>query len=162
MGGGIAMTQTWGRPSFFVVCRAPYLKMVHFWGPAGTTTPIEKITVDLRPGGVFETVMTSDDGGEYTMRAVYLRVDRPARLIAAPGRELIARDIDMIMERACPVIADWDGDRPLLGVRECGRERGRRDCDARLIRLQCDIRQIDSAGNVDRALRWQEGARLRD
>jgi uncharacterized protein YndB with AHSA1/START domain len=63
--------------------------LTHFWGPAGTTTPIEKITVDLRPGGVFETVMTSDDGGgEYTMRAVYLQVDRPARLARTePGDE---------------------------------------------------------------------------
>lgn len=63
--------------------------LTHFWGPAGTTTPIEKITVDLRPGGVFETVMTSDGGGgEYTMRAVYLQVDRPARLAwTEPGVE---------------------------------------------------------------------------
>ncbi len=55
--------------------------LTHFWGPAGTKTPIDKITVDLRPGGVFETVMVSDGGGEYTMRAVYDEVDRPRRLV---------------------------------------------------------------------------------
>lgn len=56
--------------------------LAHFWGPAGTTTPIEAITVDLRPGGAFETVMASDDGsGEYTMRAVYVEVDRPGKLV---------------------------------------------------------------------------------
>ena len=57
--------------------------LTHFWGPAGTTTPIGGITVDLRPGGVFETVMIDDGGGggEYIMRAVYLEVDRPGRLV---------------------------------------------------------------------------------
>jgi uncharacterized protein YndB with AHSA1/START domain len=54
--------------------------LTHFWGPVGTTTPIDKITVDLRPGGVFETVMIGGDGGEYTMRAVYVAVDRPVKL----------------------------------------------------------------------------------
>ena len=37
--------------------------LTHFWGPAGTTTPIGRITVDLRPGGVFETAMIDDGGG---------------------------------------------------------------------------------------------------
>jgi uncharacterized protein YndB with AHSA1/START domain len=57
--------------------------LTHFWGPAGTTTPIGRITVDLRPGGVFETAMIDDGGGggEYIMRAVYLEVDRPGRLV---------------------------------------------------------------------------------
>jgi uncharacterized protein YndB with AHSA1/START domain len=56
--------------------------LVHFWGPTGTTTPVDKIIVDLRPGGAFQTVMVSDDGGgEYPMRAIYVEVDRPNRLI---------------------------------------------------------------------------------
>ncbi len=56
--------------------------LTHFWGPAGTTTPIDGITVDLRPGGVFETVMVSDaDGSQYAMRATYLEVHRPNRLV---------------------------------------------------------------------------------
>src|SRR6266498_1562124 len=40
-------------------------------------------------GRVFDTLMTSDDGGgDYTMRAVYLQVDRPARLAwTEPGVE---------------------------------------------------------------------------
>ena len=55
--------------------------LAHFWGPAGTTTPVDGITVDLRPGGVFETVMISDaDGSTYTMRAVYVEVRRPDKL----------------------------------------------------------------------------------
>jgi uncharacterized protein YndB with AHSA1/START domain len=56
--------------------------LTHFWGPTGTTTPIDGITVDLRPGGVFQTMMVSDsDGGQYTMRAVYVEVQRPGRLV---------------------------------------------------------------------------------
>jgi uncharacterized protein YndB with AHSA1/START domain len=56
--------------------------LTHFWGPVGTTTPIENITLDLRPGGVFETVMVNDTDGEtYTMRAVYVEISRPDRLI---------------------------------------------------------------------------------
>ena len=56
--------------------------LARFWGPAGTTTPIGGITVDLRPGGVFETVMVNDaDGSRYTLRAVYVEVRRPDRLV---------------------------------------------------------------------------------
>jgi uncharacterized protein YndB with AHSA1/START domain len=53
----------------------------HFWGPTGTTTPIGNITIDLRPGGVFETTMINDtDGNTYTMRALYTEIEPPERL----------------------------------------------------------------------------------
>ena len=56
--------------------------LTHFWGPTGTSTPLDKITVDLRPGGTFETTMVNDaDGSEYTMRAVYIEVERPHKLV---------------------------------------------------------------------------------
>jgi uncharacterized protein YndB with AHSA1/START domain len=56
--------------------------LTHFWGPAGVSTPLENITVDLRPGGVFETVMVNDaDGTRYAMRAVYVEVTAPERLV---------------------------------------------------------------------------------
>ena len=56
--------------------------LTRFWGPAGTTTPLDGIRVDLRPGGVFETVMVSDaDGSRYAMRAVYVEVHRPDKLV---------------------------------------------------------------------------------
>jgi uncharacterized protein YndB with AHSA1/START domain len=63
--------------------------LAHFWGPAGTTTPAGGITVDLRPGGTFETVMVNDgDGSKYTMRAVYVQVRRPEKLVwTEPGVE---------------------------------------------------------------------------
>jgi uncharacterized protein YndB with AHSA1/START domain len=50
----------------------------HFWGPAGVSAPRDRITVDARPGGVFETVMVNDaDGSEYPTRAVYDEVREP-------------------------------------------------------------------------------------
>jgi uncharacterized protein YndB with AHSA1/START domain len=56
--------------------------LTHFWGPAGVSAPLERITVDARPGGVFETVMVSDaDGSEYPTRAVYDEV-RPPELLS--------------------------------------------------------------------------------
>lgn len=63
--------------------------LTRFWGPAGTTAPVGGITVDLRPGGAFETVMVNDaDGSQYTMRAVYLEVRRPEKLVwTEPGVE---------------------------------------------------------------------------
>lgn len=57
--------------------------LAQFWGPAGTT-PADGVTIDLRPGGLFETVMVNDtDGSRYTMRAVYVEVERPAKLVWA-------------------------------------------------------------------------------
>ena len=69
-------------PELLFDCMTSPEHLAHFWGPAGTTTPVGNITVDLRPGGVFETTMVNDaDGGTYTMRAVYVEVRRPDRLV---------------------------------------------------------------------------------
>jgi uncharacterized protein YndB with AHSA1/START domain len=54
----------------------------HFWGPTGTSAPVEDIVVDLRPGGEFRTVMVNDaDGERYPTRAVYVEVERPTKLV---------------------------------------------------------------------------------
>lgn len=56
--------------------------LAHFWGPAGVSTPLESITVDPVPGGVFETVMVNDsDGSRYPTRAIFVEVSEPERLI---------------------------------------------------------------------------------
>jgi uncharacterized protein YndB with AHSA1/START domain len=53
-----------------------------FWGPKGMSTPLDGITVDAQPGGVFETEMVNDtDGSTYRMRAVYVEVVEPERLV---------------------------------------------------------------------------------
>ena len=63
--------------------------LARFWGPTGTTTPVDNITVDLRPGGAFETTMVNEtDGSTYAMRAVYAEISRPHRLVwVEPGVE---------------------------------------------------------------------------
>lgn len=56
--------------------------LTHFWGPVGVSTPIENITIDPRPGGVFETIMVNDsDGSEYPGRGVFVEVVEPERLV---------------------------------------------------------------------------------
>jgi uncharacterized protein YndB with AHSA1/START domain len=56
-------------------------QLTRFWGPDGTTTPLDGIVVELRPGGRFETTMVNiADDSQYTMRAVFLAVERPALL----------------------------------------------------------------------------------
>jgi uncharacterized protein YndB with AHSA1/START domain len=56
--------------------------LTHFWGPVGTSAPIDRIKIDPRPGGVFEATMVNDaDGSEHTMRSVYVEIDPPAKLV---------------------------------------------------------------------------------
>jgi uncharacterized protein YndB with AHSA1/START domain len=56
--------------------------LTHFWGPRGVSAPLDRIRVDLRPGGIFETVMVNDiDGSEYGTRAVFEDVREPELLV---------------------------------------------------------------------------------
>ena len=56
--------------------------LTHFWGPTGMSTPLATITIDPRPGGVFETVMVSDaDGSQYPMKAIFVEVVENEKLV---------------------------------------------------------------------------------
>jgi len=69
-------------PGVVFDCMTTPEHLTHFWGPTGMSTPVANITVDLRPGGAFETIMVNDaDGTSYTMRARYAEVSRPDRLV---------------------------------------------------------------------------------
>ncbi|HKE74366.1 MAG TPA: SRPBCC domain-containing protein [Acidimicrobiales bacterium] len=69
-------------PALLFECMTRPEHLTHFWGPTGTVTPVDKITVDLRPGGAFETIMVNEETGEeYPMRAVYVEVDPPHKLV---------------------------------------------------------------------------------
>ena len=72
-------------PEMLFDCMTQPEHLTHFWGPAGTTTPLDGIVVDLRPGGAFETTMVGADGSTYTMRAVYVAIERPSRLVWVEG-----------------------------------------------------------------------------
>lgn len=71
-----------GSPQLLFECMTAPEHLTHFWGPVGTTTPVDGIVVDLRVGGAFETQMISEQtGAEFIMRAVYEAVDPPHRLV---------------------------------------------------------------------------------
>jgi uncharacterized protein YndB with AHSA1/START domain len=81
--GELSFTRVFDAPRELVFrCLIEPEHLTHFWGPAGVSTPLAHITVDPRPGGVFETVMVSDaDGSQYPTRAVYVEVTEPERLV---------------------------------------------------------------------------------
>jgi uncharacterized protein YndB with AHSA1/START domain len=62
-------------------CMTSAEHLTHFWGPSGTTAPLDGITVECRPGGRFEVLMRGPDGGSYLMRVVYEEVSAPERLV---------------------------------------------------------------------------------
>ncbi len=65
--GELSFTRVFDAPRELVFqCLTEPEHLTHFWGPAGTSAPLESIKVDARPGGVFETVMVNDaDGSTY-------------------------------------------------------------------------------------------------
>jgi uncharacterized protein YndB with AHSA1/START domain len=55
-------------------------QLTHFWGPPGISTPVDKITIDARPGGVFATTMIDDaSGAEYPSEGVFVEIVEPER-----------------------------------------------------------------------------------
>ena len=60
-------------------CLTEPAELAQFWGPSGTTTPIEGIVVELHPGGRFETLMLGAHGS-HRMVATFTEVVPPERL----------------------------------------------------------------------------------
>lgn len=60
-------------------------RLPEWWGPHGMTTPV--CEMDLRPGGVFRTVMRAPDGTEYPTRGVFLEVVKPERIVFTDAYE---------------------------------------------------------------------------
>ncbi len=54
-------------------------RLPEWWGPHGMTTPVCEL--DLRPGGVFRTVMRAPDGAEYPTRGVFLEIVPNERIV---------------------------------------------------------------------------------
>ena len=57
--------------------------VVHWWGPRGFTTTIEKM--DVRPGGVWKHVMHGPDGADYPNSSVFKEVVKPERIVYSHG-----------------------------------------------------------------------------
>jgi len=54
-------------------------RLSEWWGPHGMTTLV--CEMDLRPGGLFRTVMRAPDGTEYPTRGVFLEVVKNERIV---------------------------------------------------------------------------------
>lgn len=54
-------------------------QFTRWWGPHGMSTPV--CEMDLRPGGIFRTVMRAPDGTEYPTKGIFLEVTPPARIV---------------------------------------------------------------------------------
>jgi uncharacterized protein YndB with AHSA1/START domain len=69
------------------VFKAWTTKLPQWWGPHGMTTPV--CEMELRPGGIFRTVMRAPDGAEYPTKGIFLEIMAPARIVFtdafAPG-----------------------------------------------------------------------------
>lgn len=81
--GEVVLSRTYDAPQALVFeCMITPEHLTHFWGPVGVSTPIGNITIDPRPGGVFETIMVDDaSGAEYPSRGVFVEVSPPDRLV---------------------------------------------------------------------------------
>ncbi len=63
-------------PELVFRCLTEPEHLTRFWRPVGVTTPMESITVDLRPGGVFEAIAVDyATGARYRIRAIYTDID---------------------------------------------------------------------------------------
>lgn len=52
-----------------------------FFAPAGSSVPLDTVTMDVRVGGEFSLKMINDENGEeYPMQAEYTALEAPARL----------------------------------------------------------------------------------
>jgi uncharacterized protein YndB with AHSA1/START domain len=65
------------------VFKAWTTRLPEWWGPHGFTTP--KVEMDLRPGGVFRTLLRAPDGTEYPTRGVFLEVVPNERIVFTDG-----------------------------------------------------------------------------
>lgn len=76
----LIITRTFDAPRALVYkCYTDPVHMVHFWGPHGSSTPV--CDIDLRPGGLWRTVMRFANGGEYGYSSVYLEIAPPERIV---------------------------------------------------------------------------------
>jgi len=95
-------------------------QLAKWFGPRGFSTPLDGISMDVRPGGTIEFVMVSEDGTELLNGGTYLEVVEPERLV---WRD---RDIDLMVtitlrelgdrtEMTCHVVGETGGEGAVAG-----------------------------------------------
>ncbi|MFI6791234.1 SRPBCC domain-containing protein [Nonomuraea sp. NPDC050383] len=60
-------------------------RLSRWFGPRSFTAPVERIVVDLRPGGVWQVVLVGEGGFEAPLGGTYREVDGPGRLVFTTG-----------------------------------------------------------------------------
>ena len=63
--------KAWTEPEQFAV----------WFGGREMTVPLDRVSLDLRPGGRWEATMVADDGSELPFRGEYREVSEPERLV---------------------------------------------------------------------------------
>ena len=81
--GELTLVRIYDAPRELVFeCMTTPEHLTHFWGPVGVHTPIENITIELRAGGTFDTIMVDDaSGDEYPMHGVFIEIVPPEKLV---------------------------------------------------------------------------------
>jgi uncharacterized protein YndB with AHSA1/START domain len=93
-------------------------QLAQWFGPRGISTPLDKIRMDLRPGGQASLVMVDDASGvEYLNTGTYLEIVPPERLVwkddgfsdgTGPGTVTVTlRDLGGKTELTVHVVADF-------------------------------------------------------
>jgi len=93
-------------------------QLAQWFGPRGISTPLDKIRMDLRPGGQASLVMVDDASGvEYLNTGTYLEIAPPERLVwkddgfsdgTGPGTVTVTlRDLGGKTELTVHVVADF-------------------------------------------------------
>jgi uncharacterized protein YndB with AHSA1/START domain len=63
-------------------------QLAGWWGPRGRSTPVESITLDVRPGGTFRVSSVSDEhGDEVVTLGTFREVVEPERLVLEEAAE---------------------------------------------------------------------------
>jgi uncharacterized protein YndB with AHSA1/START domain len=62
--------------------------LARWWGPRGRTTPVDSITLELRPGGTFRVGSVSDEhGDDMVTTGTFREVVEPERLVLEEAAE---------------------------------------------------------------------------
>ena len=57
-------------------------RLASWFGPRGLSAPQDRVSLDLRPGGVWRITMVADaDGREYPQTFTFIEVEEPGRLV---------------------------------------------------------------------------------
>lgn len=60
-------------------------RFARWFGPASLATPVGRITLDARPGGVWRATLVGEEGFEVTLDGTYREVRAPSRLVFTTG-----------------------------------------------------------------------------